>query len=124
MYSESTSSGTSRCLLTPSSKVKFQHHESNIAYNNAVALLEHLDDVTKYILFSLSIFENQLSFTRFDFLTAIGLTDSKSAMPLPPKGTVRVGLATLWLADKDKPSLTSIELVNSSPLKLKYFSPI
>ncbi|GJU47070.1 hypothetical protein Tco_1204336 [Tanacetum coccineum] len=165
MSSESTSSGTPRCLLTPSSKVKFQHHESIIAYNNVVALLEHheplfkpmlsflsncsictaltkepsamyiehlkdfwytaeVDDATKDISFSLSLFENQLSFNRFDFLTAIGLTDSKSVMPLPPKGTVRAGLATLGLANKDKPSLTSTELVNSSPLKLKYFSPI
>ncbi|GKF81110.1 hypothetical protein Tco_0239712, partial [Tanacetum coccineum] len=51
------------------------------------------------------------------FLTAIGLTDSKFVVPLPPKGTVRAGLANLGLADKDKPSLTSTELVNSSPLK-------
>nr|GEX01066.1 hypothetical protein [Tanacetum cinerariifolium] len=83
-----------------------------------------VDDVAKDISFSLSRFENQLSFTRFDFLTAIGLTDSKTAVPLPPKGTVRAGLATLGLVDKDKPSLTSTELVNSSPLKLKYFSLI
>ncbi|GKB01631.1 hypothetical protein Tco_0829675 [Tanacetum coccineum] len=165
MSSESTSSGTPRCLLTPSSKVKFQHRESNIAYNNVVALLEHheplfqpmlsflsnysiytaltkepsatyveylkdfwytakVDDTTRDISFSLSLFENQLSFTRFNFLTTIGLTDSTSAMPLPPKGTIRAGLATLGLADKDKPSLTSTELMNSSPLKLKYFSPI
>ncbi|GJU03676.1 hypothetical protein Tco_1114014 [Tanacetum coccineum] len=136
MSSESTSSGTPRCLLTPSSKVKFQHHESNIAYNNAVALLEHhetlfqpmlsflsnysicialtkepsamyveylkdfwytaeVDDTTKDISFSLSLFENQLSFTRFNFLTTIGLTNSKSVVPLPPKGTIRAGLATL-----------------------------
>ncbi|GJS59942.1 retrovirus-related pol polyprotein from transposon TNT 1-94 [Tanacetum coccineum] len=78
----------------------------------------HVDDTTKDISFSLSLFENQLSFTRFDFLTAIGLTDSKSVVPLPPKGTVRAGLATLGLADKDKPSLTSTELVNSLPFKL------
>ncbi|GKB64339.1 hypothetical protein Tco_0920525 [Tanacetum coccineum] len=124
MSSESTSSGTPRCLLTPSSKVKFQHHESNVAYNNDVALLEHhetlfqpmlishpeVDDTTKDISFSLSLFENQLSFTRFNFLTTIGLTNSKSVVPLPPKGTIRAGLATLGLANKDKPSLTSTEL--------------
>ncbi|GJU96645.1 retrovirus-related pol polyprotein from transposon TNT 1-94 [Tanacetum coccineum] len=69
-----------------------------------------VDDANKDISFSLSLFENQLSFTRFDFLTAIGLTDSKSVVPLPPKGTVRAGLATLGLANKDKPSLTSTEL--------------
>ncbi|GJV64544.1 hypothetical protein Tco_1475372 [Tanacetum coccineum] len=72
------------------------------------------DDTTKDILFSLSLFKNQLSFTRFDFLTAIGLTDSKSVVPLPPKRTVRAGLATLGLADKDKPSLTSTELTPSA----------
>ncbi|GKC17881.1 hypothetical protein Tco_1014663 [Tanacetum coccineum] len=166
MSLESTSSGTPRCLLTPSSKVKFQYHESNIAYNNAVAFREHheplfqpmlnflsnysicttltkeplamyvkylkdfwytaeVDDTTKDILFSLSLFENQLSFTHFDFLTAIGLTNSKSVVPLPPKRTVRGGLATLGLADKDKPSLTSTKLgshdqMNFSPQTIAY----
>nr|GEW83451.1 hypothetical protein [Tanacetum cinerariifolium] len=160
MSSKSTNSQTPQCSLTPSSKVKFQHHERIIAYNNAVALLEHheplfqpmlsflsncsirtaltkepsamyvehlkdfwyiaeVDDATKDISFSLSLFENQLSFTRFDFLSAIGLTDRKTTVSLPPKGTIRSGLATLGLVDKDKPSLTSIKLVNSSPLKLK-----
>ncbi|GJZ33144.1 hypothetical protein Tco_0578580 [Tanacetum coccineum] len=83
-----------------------------------------VDDATKDITFSLSLFENQLTFTRFDFLSAIGLADSNIVVPLPPKGTVRAGLATLGLTDKDKPFLSSIELVNSSPLKIKYFSPI
>ncbi|GJX48583.1 hypothetical protein Tco_0273773 [Tanacetum coccineum] len=127
MSSESTSS-QSHQVLTPSFKVKFQHHECTIAYNNVVALLEHhdpryhpmlsflsncsictaltkelstmyteylkdfwytaeVDDATKDISFSLSLFENQLTFTRFYFLSAIGLTDSKTCMPLPPKGT-------------------------------------
>nr|GEV01226.1 hypothetical protein [Tanacetum cinerariifolium] len=83
-----------------------------------------VDDATKDIFFSLSLFENQLSFNRFEFLSAIGLTDSKAFVPIPPKGSVRAGLPTLGLADKGKPSLTSTELVNSSPMKLKYFSPI
>ncbi|GKE74028.1 hypothetical protein Tco_1536069, partial [Tanacetum coccineum] len=34
----------------------------------------------------------------------------KTVVPLPPKGIVRAGLATLGLADKDKPSLTSTKL--------------
>ncbi|GJX87131.1 retrovirus-related pol polyprotein from transposon TNT 1-94 [Tanacetum coccineum] len=87
------------------------------SFTRLVAELE-VDDATKDISFSLSHFKNQLSVNLFDFLTDIGLTDSKSVMPLPPKGTVRAGLATLGLANKDKPSLTSTELVNSSPLKL------
>ncbi|GJT87738.1 hypothetical protein Tco_1069455 [Tanacetum coccineum] len=36
--------------------------------------------------------------------------------------TVRAGLATLGLCDKDKPSFSSTVLVNSSPLKIKYFT--
>nr|GEV29369.1 hypothetical protein [Tanacetum cinerariifolium] len=73
-----------------------------------------VDDATKDISFSLSLFGNQLSFTRFDFLIAIGITDSKTDVSHPPKGTVRAGLATLGLADKDKPSLTSTELTPSA----------
>nr|GEV54943.1 retrovirus-related Pol polyprotein from transposon TNT 1-94 [Tanacetum cinerariifolium] len=93
------------------------------SFARLVAELE-VNDATKDISFSLSLFENQLLFTRFDFLTTIGLTYSKTAVPLPPKGTVRAGLVTLRLTDKDKPSLTSTELVDSSPLKVKYYSPI
>ncbi|GJV77158.1 retrovirus-related pol polyprotein from transposon TNT 1-94 [Tanacetum coccineum] len=77
-----------------------------------------VDDATKDISFSLSLFENQLLFTRFDFLGAIGLTDSKTIVPLPPKGTVRAGLATLGLANKDKPSLTSTKLGSHDQMNL------
>nr|GEV87301.1 hypothetical protein [Tanacetum cinerariifolium] len=81
-----------------------------------------VDDETKDISFSLSLFENQLTFTRFDFLSAIRLTNSKTDVPIPPKGTVRAELATLGLTEKDKPSLTFTEIVNSSPLKLNLTS--
>ncbi|GJU14552.1 hypothetical protein Tco_1142518 [Tanacetum coccineum] len=40
------------------------------------------------------------------------------------KETVRVSLATLGLVDENNPSLSSTSLVNSSPLKMRYFSPI
>nr|GEY90154.1 retrovirus-related Pol polyprotein from transposon TNT 1-94 [Tanacetum cinerariifolium] len=73
------------------------------------AVLNEVDDATKDILFLISFFENQLSFTCFDFLTAIGLTNSKTVVALPSKGTIRAGLATLGLANKGKPSLTSTE---------------
>nr|GEU51620.1 hypothetical protein [Tanacetum cinerariifolium] len=75
-----------------------------------------VDDATKDVSFSLSLFENQLIFTRFDLLSAIGLTDSKIAVPLPPKGTVRAGLATLGLTNKDKPSLTSSDNYHDASL--------
>ncbi|GKB97369.1 retrovirus-related pol polyprotein from transposon TNT 1-94, partial [Tanacetum coccineum] len=69
------------------------------------------------------------SFTRLEaeldeFISAIGLPICKDVVPLPPKETVRAGLATLGLFDKEKPTLSSIVLVNSSPLKMKYFTPI
>ncbi|GKA63341.1 hypothetical protein Tco_0762947 [Tanacetum coccineum] len=44
--------------------------------------------------------------------------------PLPPKETVRADLATLRLVDEKDPSLSSTTLVNSSPLRTRYFSPI
>ncbi|GJY89986.1 retrovirus-related pol polyprotein from transposon TNT 1-94 [Tanacetum coccineum] len=51
------------------------------------------------------------SFTRLIAeLGMLNIENSKSVVPLPPKGTVRAGLSTLGLADKDKPSLTSTEL--------------
>ncbi|GJW64608.1 retrovirus-related pol polyprotein from transposon TNT 1-94 [Tanacetum coccineum] len=56
------------------------------SFTRLVADLE-VDDTTKDISFSLSLFENQLTFTCFDFLSAIGLIDSTSDVPLPPKGT-------------------------------------
>ncbi|GKC33179.1 hypothetical protein Tco_1040473, partial [Tanacetum coccineum] len=59
-----------------------------------------------------------------EFISAIGLPICKDVVPLPPKETVRAGLATLGLFDKEKPTLSSIVLVNSSPLKMKYFTPI
>ncbi|GJU88980.1 hypothetical protein Tco_1301403 [Tanacetum coccineum] len=103
MSSESTSSRTPRCLLTPSSKVKFQHHKSNVAYNNAIALLEYHEP----------LFQPMLSFLSNCSICTVsrtfGTPHNKSAVPLPPKGIVRAGLATLGLVDKDKPSLTSTE---------------
>ncbi|GJZ05368.1 hypothetical protein Tco_0538643 [Tanacetum coccineum] len=43
---------------------------------------------------------------------------------LPPKETMRAGLETLGLVDEKNPNLSSIDLVNSSPLRIRYFSPI
>nr|GFA40079.1 hypothetical protein [Tanacetum cinerariifolium] len=82
-----------------------------------------VDEETKTITFSLSSMEKPLKFTRYEFITAIGLPICSNDVSLPPKETVRARLATLGLCDKDKPSLSSTLLVNSSPLKIKYFSP-
>nr|GEW30267.1 transcription factor EGL1 isoform X2 [Tanacetum cinerariifolium] len=79
---------------------------------------------TKTITFSLSWWDEPLSFTQKEFISAIGLPFCKNPVPPPPKDTLRAGLANLGLFDKEKPSLSSTVLVNSSPLKMKYFSPI
>ncbi|GKB96842.1 hypothetical protein Tco_0982979 [Tanacetum coccineum] len=79
---------------------------------------------TKTITFLLSGWDKPLSFTQDEFISAIGLPICKDVVPSPPKEIVRVGLATLGLFDKYKPSLSSTVLVNSSPLKMKFFSPI
>ncbi|GJT03946.1 hypothetical protein Tco_0838408 [Tanacetum coccineum] len=83
-----------------------------------------VEEETKTITFSLSWCDKPLSFTQDEFISAIGLPICKDVVPLPPKETVRAGLATLGLFDKDKPTLSSTVLVNSSPLKMKYFTPI
>ncbi|GJY76303.1 hypothetical protein Tco_0481419 [Tanacetum coccineum] len=83
-----------------------------------------VEEETKTITFLLSWWDKPLSFTQDEFISAIGLPICKNTISLPPKETVRAGLATLGLFDKDKPTLSSIVLVNSSPLKMKYFSPI
>ncbi|GJT08721.1 hypothetical protein Tco_0843183 [Tanacetum coccineum] len=164
MDSESTSSQQSQ-KLPPSSKVNFKCEDGIISFNNAVALLEHLnefyrpmlsflsncciskaltlqpsviyveylkefwytakvDEATKTITFSLSWCDKSLTFTQDKFISAIGLPICKDVVPLAPKETVRAGLVSLGLIDKDKPTLSSIVLVNSSPLKIKYFTPI
>ncbi|GJV50194.1 hypothetical protein Tco_1440406 [Tanacetum coccineum] len=66
--------------------------------------------------------EQPLFFTQDEFILAIGLPICKTVVPLPPKETVRAGLATVGLFDKGKPSLSSTVLVNSSPLKIKFVS--
>ncbi|GJR08158.1 hypothetical protein Tco_0790810 [Tanacetum coccineum] len=164
MASESTSSQQSSQLI-PSSKVNFKCEEGTIAFNNAIALLDHSNELyqpmlsflanccinkalilkpsamyveylqefwyttevekeTNTITFLLSWCDEPLSFTQKEFTSATGLPFCKNPVPLPPKETVRAGLATLGLFDKDKPTLSSTDLVNSSPLKMKYFSPI
>nr|GEU51671.1 retrovirus-related Pol polyprotein from transposon TNT 1-94 [Tanacetum cinerariifolium] len=78
-----------------------------------------VEEETKTITFLLSWVDEPLSFTQKEFTSAIGLPVCKNHVPLPPKETVRDGVATLGLSDKDKPTLSSTFLVNSLPLKMK-----
>ncbi|GJT10340.1 hypothetical protein Tco_0857382 [Tanacetum coccineum] len=121
MTSESTSSKQSQQII-PSSKVNFRCTYSIIGFNNAVALLEHsnelfqpmltkVEEKTKTITFLLSWWDEPLSFTHDEFISAIGLPICKDAVPLPPNETARAGLATLGLFDKEKSILSSTVLL-------------
>ncbi|GKB56018.1 hypothetical protein Tco_0912204 [Tanacetum coccineum] len=83
-----------------------------------------VDVATKSINFTLSCFDKTLSFTSDEFSSIIGLKYSENYVPLPPKEMVRNALATLGLVDENDTSISSIDLVNSSLFKMRYFSPI
>nr|GEV10924.1 hypothetical protein [Tanacetum cinerariifolium] len=76
-----------------------------------------VEEETKTITFLLSWWDKPLSFTKDEFISAIGLPIYRDAIPLPPKETIRAGLATLGLFNKDKPTLSSIVLSLIPPSK-------
>ncbi|GJX64780.1 hypothetical protein Tco_0299123 [Tanacetum coccineum] len=81
-------------------------------------------DTTYTITFNLSCFDKPLSFNLGDFSSITELKYSENYDTLPLKETVRAGLATLGLVDEKNLDLSSTNLVNSSPLKIRYFSRI
>ncbi|GJX89885.1 hypothetical protein Tco_0343211 [Tanacetum coccineum] len=54
----------------------------------------------------------------------IRLRYSANYVSFPTKETVKAGLVTLGLVDEKNPNLSSTDLVNSSLLKIRYFSLI
>nr|GEU65803.1 retrovirus-related Pol polyprotein from transposon TNT 1-94 [Tanacetum cinerariifolium] len=80
------------------------------------SIIKDVEEETMTITFLLSWWNKPLSFTQDEFISALAYP-FMNVVPLPPKETVRAGLATLGLFDKDKPTLSSSVLVNSSPLK-------
>ncbi|GJS77796.1 hypothetical protein Tco_0727677 [Tanacetum coccineum] len=81
------------------------------------------DTASKSITFTLSHFDKPVSFDLNMFSSIIGLDRSDEFVDIPPKEIVKARLATLGLVDEDHPSLLSSDLINSSPVKVKYFSP-
>ncbi|GJS75939.1 hypothetical protein Tco_0725820 [Tanacetum coccineum] len=75
-----------------------------------------VEEETKTITFSLSWCDKPLSFTQDEFISAIGLPICKDVVPLPPKETIKAGLATLGLFDKDKPTLLSTVTLKDEPI--------
>ncbi|GJV18549.1 hypothetical protein Tco_1367569 [Tanacetum coccineum] len=67
-----------------------------------------------------SKWDEPLSFTQYEFISAIGLPISKEAVPLPPKETVRAGLVTLGLFDKENPTLSSTVLIDIEGIIFSY----
>ncbi|GJT23541.1 hypothetical protein Tco_0893478 [Tanacetum coccineum] len=120
MASESTSSQHSQQLI-PSSKVNFraltvQPSAMYVEYLEEFWYTTEVKEETKTITFLLSWWDKPLSFTQDKFVSAIGLPICKDAVPLPPKETVRAGLANLVLFDKDKCSI--LEIITQSRISV------
>ncbi|GKD67258.1 hypothetical protein Tco_1309366, partial [Tanacetum coccineum] len=81
------------------------------------------DSATKSITFTLSHFDKPLSFNLDVFSTVIGFERSENFVLIPPKETVKASLEILGLTDENDTSLSSPDLINSSLVKIKYFSP-
>ncbi|GKA18670.1 retrovirus-related pol polyprotein from transposon TNT 1-94 [Tanacetum coccineum] len=99
----------------------FCDNTSAIAISNNTILqsrTNHIDIIsaTKSITFTISHFDKPLSFNLDVFSTVIGLERSKNFVLIPPKETVKAGLATLGLTDENDTLLSSSDLINSSSL--------
>nr|GEV58482.1 reverse transcriptase domain-containing protein [Tanacetum cinerariifolium] len=70
------------------------------------------------------ISNNLVLHSRTNHIDISGLKYSEKYLPLPPKETVRISLATLRLVDEKDTSISSTDLDNSSSLRTRYFSPI
>ncbi|GJZ64329.1 retrovirus-related pol polyprotein from transposon TNT 1-94 [Tanacetum coccineum] len=92
------------------------------SFTRLVAELAEANTTTKTISFTLSHFDKPLSFNLDVFSTVIRLKRSENCVLIPAKETVKAGLETLGLIDKNNTSLSSSDLINSSPVKIKYFS--
>ncbi|GJZ84615.1 hypothetical protein Tco_0649954, partial [Tanacetum coccineum] len=75
------------------------------------------------ITFSLLKVDKPLSFKRDILSSVIGLDSTKDFISLPPHEAMKKALATLGLSDDKRPTMTSVALAHSSPLRLRYFSP-
>ncbi|GJS27320.1 hypothetical protein Tco_0487940 [Tanacetum coccineum] len=80
------------------------------------------DTTSKFITFTLLHFDKPLSFDCDTFSSLIGFDRSDEFVDIPSKETWKAGLATLGLVNEDHPSLSSSDLINSSPVKVKCFS--
>ncbi|GKA27943.1 hypothetical protein Tco_0714111 [Tanacetum coccineum] len=106
--------------LTHALNVNFECEDGIVSFNNGIALLE---------------FKEPLYHPMLQFLSNSCISTALVKQPLAyyskylrefwytAKETVRVGLATLRLVDQKDTSISSTDLVNSSLLRTRYFSP-
>nr|GEX28056.1 hypothetical protein [Tanacetum cinerariifolium] len=81
--------------------IKSQLADYNVLYDKEFWYTTEVEKETNTINFSLSWWDEPLSFTQKEFISAIGLPVCKNPVPPPPKETVRAGLATLGVNADD-----------------------
>ncbi|GKA14806.1 retrovirus-related pol polyprotein from transposon TNT 1-94 [Tanacetum coccineum] len=102
----------------PLAEPSFTRLVADLEYLKEFWYTAEVDEATKTITFSLSFVEKPLFFTQDEFISAIGIPVCRNVVPLPPKDTMRAGLATLGLFDKDKQTLSSTVLGSHDQLNL------
>ncbi|GJV91071.1 retrovirus-related pol polyprotein from transposon TNT 1-94 [Tanacetum coccineum] len=86
----------------------------DVLYDKEFWYAAEVEEETKTITFSLLWCDEPLFFTQKEFMSAIDLPICKDLVPLPPKETIRAGLTTLGLFNKNKPTLSSTVLPEQS----------
>nr|GEW80830.1 retrovirus-related Pol polyprotein from transposon TNT 1-94 [Tanacetum cinerariifolium] len=101
--------------MTMSSAKAEQPSTTYVKYLKDIWYTAKVDEATQTITFSLSSVEKPLSFTQDTFISTICLIVCTNAVPLPPKETVRVGLATLakLFQEPEQSLILSFEKVNA-----------
>ncbi|GJU10247.1 hypothetical protein Tco_1132643 [Tanacetum coccineum] len=124
-----SSSQTETQHLTPALNVPLSIEQCIIKFNNGVALLK--SDVEGYDLMLQFLRKSVISVALTKqpsayyakYLQEFWLEPSEDIVPLPIKESVKAGLATMGLVDEEDPVISSTTLINTSSMKLKYFSP-
>ncbi|GKB32049.1 retrovirus-related pol polyprotein from transposon TNT 1-94 [Tanacetum coccineum] len=80
------------------------------SFTRLVAELAVVDTITKTTTFTLSYFDKPISFDLNVFSTVIGFKRSENSVLVPPKETVRAGLATLRLIEENNTLISSSDL--------------
>nr|GFC49872.1 hypothetical protein [Tanacetum cinerariifolium] len=107
-------------------ETKFSLGFKSVTVENSSSLKDRAEanSTTNTISFILSNFDKPLSFKLDEFSTVTDLKPSENFVSLPLKETMKADLETLRLIDENDTSISSSNLANSYPLKMRYFSSI